>query len=112
MSRPKITSRQQTIRFAFATATVVVVLGISWLIQRPLRLWDWQDFRNGDLVIQRIEAFRVEKGHLPESLEELGANDLSEHIYYQRVEAQDYRVWFSIGVGESETYESSTKRWQ
>ena len=113
MNRLGITSRKQTVRLAFATAIVIVVMGISWLIQWPLRLWAWQDFRNGNLVVQRVEAFRAEKGHLPDSLEELGANDLSEQIYYQRVEnAQDYMVWFSIGVGESETYESSTKQCQ
>ncbi|HEY4359192.1 MAG TPA: hypothetical protein VGN16_25820 [Acidobacteriaceae bacterium] len=99
-------------KLVFGTIAFILALGLFWLVHRPLWLWNWQDFRNGNLAIQRVEAFRTEKGRLPDSLEELGANDLSEQIYYQKVDAQNYEVSFGIALGESEVYKSSTKRWE
>lgn len=112
MNQLRRMSRRQAVGLAITTAILFVVL-CAWLeIRQPLWLFHRQDFRNGNLVIKCIETFRNEKGRLPNSLEELGAKNLPDQIFYQRVDAQNYQVWFSIALGESEIYESSTKQWR
>jgi hypothetical protein len=111
MNPQKRVSRKQTVGLTIGAAILIAALGVSLLTQQPIWLFHWQDFRDGNLVVKRIESFRAERGRLPDSLEELGTKDLSDQIFYQRVGDHNYQVWFSIALGESETYESSTKQW-
>jgi len=112
MNRHGNIPRKQSFRLAIAAGVLIVML-CSWLeIRQPLWLFHRQDFRDANLVIRRVETFRNEKGRLPDSLEDLGAKNLPDQIYYQRVDAKDYQVWFSTALGESEIYESATKQWR
>jgi hypothetical protein len=112
MNMQKRISRKHAFGLAIAGGIFISVTCVSLLTQKPIWLFHWQDFRGGTLVVKRIKSFRVERGRLPNTLEELGRNDLSNQIFYQRVDEQNYQVWFSIALGESEVYESSTKQWR
>jgi len=112
MNREKRISRKQAVILAIAGIALILALGVSLLTRQPVWLFHRQDFRDGNLVVKRIEDFRAKKGRLPTSLEELGTKDLSDQIFYQRLDDQNYQVWFSIALGESEIYESSTRQWR
>jgi hypothetical protein len=81
-------------------------------IWQPVRIFHWQDFRNGNAIITRVEAYRGAHGRLPDTLGEAGINDADNQIFYRKAEDNDYVIWFGTFLGESETYDSRTKEWQ
>jgi hypothetical protein len=104
--------RKRSFIFA-AVGGILAVLLSAWLeIRQPLWLFHRRDFHDGDFVIGRVENFRREKGYFPENLDAFGAKNLPAQIYYQRIDAENYQVWFSVALGESEVYESSTRQWR
>jgi hypothetical protein len=68
--------------------------------------------REGSLIVGRVEAFRSAHGRLPNNLEEIDTRGLSDQVFYQKLDSNNYEVWFSIALGESEVYDSSAKRWR
>lgn len=112
MDTQRKVSRKHAILLMVSAGILAPVIYLCLLIRQPLWLFHEQDFRESNLVIKRVEGFRTSKGRLPESLEELGINGLSKQIFYQKAGDNDYEIWFSIALGESEVYESSTKSWR
>ena len=111
MTRRKNISRRKTVGLTAAvTILAAIVFGCVWFLQ-PLWLFHRRDFREGNFIAKRVEAFRNERGRLPDDLEEIGAKGLSDRVFYQKVDDENYEIWFSTYLGESETYESSTKKW-
>ncbi len=90
---------------------VFCLVAAAIFLWQPTWLFHWSDFRTGNEIISRVEAFRESHGHLPETLEEVGVTDPNPRVNYQKNNNHEYVVWFGIAVGESETYNSSTKKW-
>jgi hypothetical protein len=68
--------------------------------------------KEGNEVVAKIERFKKDKGRLPLSLSEIGIEEKEEGpIYYQKQDSSKYVIWFSAELGESVTYDSSTKKW-
>lgn len=88
----------------FGGAIYVVLLQPTWLLHR-------NEFRRGNTLISRIETYRNAHHALPDSLYELGITDPDIRIYYKKTSDKDYIVWFGTWLGESETYDSQTKKW-
>lgn len=64
-------------------------------------------------AIRKIEEFHETNGRLPENLKEIGIEErLEGPLFYDRVENEDYIIWFGTTLGESEKYESKTGCWQ
>jgi len=91
--------------------TICLVAAAAFLWQ-PTWLFHWNDFRTGNEIISRVEAFRVSHGYLPETLEEVGLTDPNLRILYRKTNDKEYIVWFRIAVTESEIYNSRTKKWE
>jgi len=109
--RPKDISRKKAIRLAaVVTILAAVSYGCVWLWQ-PLWLLHWQDFHEGNFIAKRVEAFRNEHCRLPDDLDEIDARGLTHQVFYQKVDDENYEIWFPTYLGESETYESSRKAW-
>jgi hypothetical protein len=52
-------------------------------------------------------------GKLPANLSEVGLTDTIMHLsFYEKVDTNEYIVWYGTGLGESEIYRSSTKIWK
>jgi len=66
--------------------------------------------RQGQAIIGRIETFRAASGRLPDSLAELGLPDQGP-VYYDRLDAGRYAVWFSHTLGESYSFDSRDREW-
>jgi hypothetical protein len=76
-------------------------------------LFDWREFRTGHEIVSRVETFRVQhNGRLPENLQEVGIDDSNLGVFYRRISADEYCVWFGTTLGESEVYYSRTKKWE
>jgi hypothetical protein len=63
------------------------------------------------MIISRVETYRNTQGRLPEALDEIGIGDPDVRVYYKKTGNSDYIVWFGTSLGESETYDSHTRKW-
>ncbi len=91
----------------------ILVFGgtIYIFVWQPTWLLHWNDFRTGNKIISRIETYRKTHLRLPDSLDDLGISDPDIRIYYKKTSDTEYIVWFGTTLGESETYDSQTKKW-
>ena len=65
------------------------------------------------VIAQKVEAFRVKNGTLPESLDEIGVPETLEGpIFYKRESSSSFILWFGEGLGDSQIYNSITKTWR
>ena len=60
-----------------------------------------------------IEAFKKEKGRLPEDLAEIGV-EVSEGgpVFYEKKNSSSYKIWGAIGFDKSFVYDSETQKWK
>lgn len=79
---------------------------------QPVWLFHWSDFRTGNEIVSRVALFQARhNGALPETLEQVGISIDEQRVFYKKVDTHSYIVWFGTTVGESETYDSRTKKW-
>lgn len=64
-----------------------------------------------DIAISKIEEFRKAKGRLPDSLSEAGAQGDESCPCYCKTGDSSYLVWYGTTLGESDAYDSETKKW-
>jgi hypothetical protein len=108
----KVFSRCRIGTFALVTLCVLAIAA-GLFVSDPLWLFHRGQLRTGNEIIARVDAFRASHGRLPENLEEIGINDPDLTVYYRKVNDEEYLVWFGrYSVGESEIFDSRTKKWQ
>lgn len=67
----------------------------------------------GNKVIEKIENYRVENGHLPLNLTSIGIKETEQGpIYYEKKTDSTYIVWYGLKIGESRIYNSIDKKWK
>ncbi len=72
-----------------------------------------EKFKQGNEVTTKVEKFRNEQGRLPNSLSEIGIEQTEGGpIYYKKESESKYIIWFGKELGESETYDSDSKKWK
>lgn len=67
----------------------------------------------GNTIIDKIEIFKQSNKRLPNSLNELGIQEkMNGPFYYEKNDSTNsYLVWYGTILGESVTYDSTTKKW-
>jgi hypothetical protein len=96
----------KTRQWLMLIATVLIVLTLAWWWMPDPRIFTAKRDIGG------IEAFRKANGRLPNSLAEMGIyEDESGPVYYRKQDDQNYIVYFGLSLGESETYDSRTRKW-
>jgi hypothetical protein len=80
------------------------------VLWQPLWLFHWHDYKVGNEIIARVEAFKRTRARLPDKLGDLGISDDS-GVYYCKVSDDEYIVWFGTTLGESEIFSSQTRHW-
>jgi uncharacterized membrane protein len=98
-------------RVLILLAVTICLVAAAMFLWQPTWLFHWSDFRTGNRIIAQVEAFRQSHGRLPDTLGEVGITDPNIRVFYRKTNDHEYVVWFGISVGESETYDSSTKKW-
>jgi hypothetical protein len=104
--------RLGVVRAALAAVFVCALLAGGIWLRRPALVFEWREFRTGNEIIFRVETFRKTNGKLPETLEEVGIKALDPKVFYRKIGPLDYLVWFGTTLGESETYNSRSKKWE
>jgi hypothetical protein len=109
-----VSGRKKTIWIAFAIGILSAGLWVAYGVAATRWPWvfDWREMRQANRVITAVDSFQVRSGRLPETLPETGI-DMSRvpDVFYRKTTDGEYIVWFGTVLGESATYESSTKKW-
>lgn len=100
-------------RILMSLAVAICLVAVTIFLWRPTWLFPLEaKLRTANQIISRVEAFRVSQGRLPETLEEVGVTDPDLRVFYEKTNNNEYVVWFGTTLGESETYNSRTKKWE
>jgi hypothetical protein len=68
--------------------------------------------KQGNELVEKIEAYKSENGKLPDNLEDMGLEEKEEGpLYYQKWDSLNYLVYFGTSLGESMIYYSDKKEW-
>lgn len=70
--------------------------------------------KEGNMLVQKIEAFRIENKRLPDSLEEIGTSEKegSDALFYDKRDSLHYTVSFGMSIDYNKFYYSDTKTWE
>jgi hypothetical protein len=90
---------------ALAFAAITLALAANFAGWRPLKRVA------SNTAISEIEEFRKAKGRLPNSLTEVGVEDDESCPCYCKTGDRSYIVWYGTTLGESDTYDSETRKW-
>jgi len=69
----------------------------------------------GKIIVEKIEEFRTTHGRLPNSLKEIGEEEIDEGSYalwYVIGSEYDYMLTFGISFDDNKYYYSDTKTWE
>jgi len=102
----------RSVRIGFAALVILLGTVLSIVLWQPVWLLHRQELKTGNEIVVRVESFRKGHAHLPETLKDVGMDEENLNVFYRRISNDEYIVWFGIGVGESETYNSRTKKWE
>ncbi len=91
---------------------LVLVAFIAFYFLYLRNSYERKMIKDGNKIIAQIENYRVQKGYLPESLNEIGIEELESGPHYYDVwDSINYTLYFGTSLGESMTYYSDTKKW-
>ena len=63
-------------------------------------------------LINKVEEFEKQNGRLPNNVTEMGLIELENSMaFYEKKNDSVYVIWFGLGLGESQTYNSKTRKW-
>jgi hypothetical protein len=82
------------IRIGFLALMASAGLALVLFLWQPVWLFHDHEFRIGDEIVSRVEAFRASHGRLPETLKEVGMDDTDLKVFYRRISDDEYIVWF------------------
>lgn len=69
--------------------------------------------KHAELIIEKVERFRLETGKFPESVKEIGLDDKQMHLsFYTKIDSTEYEVWYGLDLGTSKIYNSKSKKWR
>jgi hypothetical protein len=118
-SVPSFKAVEKPSRVARGIATAIIVfagliVGLLWFLRSEGsdRVFFYGDFKTGNEIVSRIETYRTTQGRLPEALSEIGFEETDSGPFYKKIDNTQYCVWFGTTLGESETYNSHTRKWE
>lgn len=69
--------------------------------------------KHAELIIEKVEAYKQEKGKLPENLTEIGIDENEDQLsFYVKKGEDEYEIWYGLELGTSKVYNSKTKTWK
>lgn len=65
-----------------------------------------------EMIIENVEEFKDQNGRLPKNVSEIGLTEMEDSpAFYDTTSDSTYKVWYGLSLGESNTYNSETKKW-
>ena len=101
------------LKFIFGIALLVIISFIGSSCRYFSEAEKKEIKKNGEIVIAKIEAFKKEKGRLPENEAEMGVKvDEGGPIFYKKKNDSSYQIWGVYAAEYSYIYDSETKEWK
>ena len=96
---------------------LIVGVGILFLIYFFLLKGNGESslITEGDLIVDKIEKYKHERGYPPTSLSEIGMiikDESDPPFYYDKRDSVNYTLSFVTNLGESKIYYSDSKKWE
>src|SRR4051812_49428948 len=92
----------------FVIALTVCAFILYFAVIRNNR--DTKLIKQGNLLIYRIEDYKLKTGRVPNSLKEIGINESqSLELFYLKRDSMNYIIWYGTSLGESNTYHSDSR---
>ena len=83
-----------------------IIGGIIWHTTGPSKQ------NKAEIIINKIETFRMQNGRLPTQLEDIDIEQkLEGPVFYERKDASHYIVWYGTKLGSSMVYNSKDASW-
>ena len=104
--------KARTLKIALLAAPLLLIIAIVAL--PPANLWWYkrQCIKQALQIERQIESYRASHGKYPDSLSQIGIVETeSGPIYYERKSESSYILWFGTILGESEKFDSTTRKW-
>jgi hypothetical protein len=98
-------------RILILIGVIFCLVAVAIFLWQPTWLFHWNDFRIGNEIISRVDVFRKSHGYVPETLKDVGITDPDLSVFYRKTGDNEYIVWFGTTLGESETYNSRSRKW-
>jgi len=86
-------------------------LAVTLLLPVALVGCHYSERKASDRIVARLENFKKSNGRLPNALSEIGVDDNESCPCYCKTGDNSYIVWYGTTLGESDTYDSRTKKW-
>ena len=71
-----------------------------------------KDFSKAESVIKKIEQYKKSHSKLPNSLVEIGIDNNSGPVYYDKINEVHYQMFYQIETEEIWTYNTVEKKWK
>ena len=93
---------------ALLLSAAVLAATWGWYVAHPSL---WPEYRQATALIAAIEQFKSSHGRLPADISQLPEPNKLRYgrVFYQATGQTDYEVWFGRSLGESYTYDSSSR---
>ena len=97
-----------------ATRIVLAIVIVLLLVLHLLSVQEDRGYeRRGQVLIDKVEAFRQVEKRLPENVEELGLEEeTNQGLYYEKRDSASYVVFFNLGFDNTKIYYSDKKEWK
>jgi hypothetical protein len=67
--------------------------------------------KSSENVVAKVEQFRKSNGRLPNALSDIGTKEDESCPCYCKTGDDSYIVWYGTTLGDSDAYDSRTKKW-
>lgn len=69
--------------------------------------------KHAEDIIEKVENYKLKTGKLPQNIKEIGMEDTQMHLsFYEKLNANEYQIWYGLDLGNSMIYNSKTKKWR
>src|SRR5437868_5182136 len=94
-------------------SSLIFTVALSFMLCSCNNLEKRDIMKQGNEVIAKIEAFKKERGRLPEALSEIGVKESEGGpIFYKKKNSSSYEIWGVYAAELSFKYDSETQKWE
>lgn len=92
---------------------LIIIFNVIFICIFSCNSRDYQLKKQGNVIIKKIENYRLINHKLPNGLKDIGIEETLEGpIYYNKIDSTKYIIWYGTTLGESIIYNSETKKWE
>ncbi|WP_413533832.1 hypothetical protein [Empedobacter brevis] len=93
--------------------STILIFILSFLIGITSCNFKSDEQQYAEELIEKVEFFRKINNRIPDNVSEIGIlEEMDSPAFYQKENDSTYIIWYGLGIGESNVYNSLTKEWK